>query len=419
MAVRSRGLDDEDRDTRAGEATLGRAASAVVLAAAAVLPYPRSTFVLGLLVFVLLCQPRRVHAAMRQVLPASLLLFLVWCACSAYWSISPEGTSIVTFQVFASTLLVLAALAGRSREQVLALVGDTLIALLLVSWLVALLAPSIGLTQDPYEGGSLEGLFVHRNLLGYVAATSVLTALSRCALPASGVGGRAWPVIGVVVSVLTLAASQSRTAWLVTVAAVLVVALARRAVGLAGPRAVTAALSMLVCGAASWWVISRYTEVAAAVGRDATLTGRTDIWAAVLERVAARPVLGYGWGGVWQDSWLADELARTVGFRFYHAHSGFLDLLLQVGVVGTVLLVLALAQAVALLMPEVGRDPVASWGLGLAVVLALTSLTETVVVGGAGFVVIVTVCWIALNRARAPVAGQETFIRSRTKGEQR
>ena len=68
--------------------------------------------------------------------------------------------------------------------------------------------------------------------------------------------------------------------------------------------------------------------------RNETFTGRSDIWRMVLGVASRNPLLGVGYGGYWG---LQDEMIRsTVGVT--EAHSGYLDVYLEVGIVGIVLL---------------------------------------------------------------------------------
>jgi exopolysaccharide production protein ExoQ len=69
---------------------------------------------------------------------------------------------------------------------------------------------------------------------------------------------------------------------------------------------------------------------AAALGRNATLTGRTDIWAILLPTVTSQPILGCGFGGYWTSQTIA---AATVN----EAHNGYLDVWLGLGIVGVLL----------------------------------------------------------------------------------
>lgn len=68
---------------------------------------------------------------------------------------------------------------------------------------------------------------------------------------------------------------------------------------------------------------------ASSAGRDATLTGRTEIWASLLPVVKANPLIGKGFGGFWTSR--TRDLYRISG-----AHSGYLDVLLGTGFVGLV-----------------------------------------------------------------------------------
>jgi O-antigen ligase len=68
--------------------------------------------------------------------------------------------------------------------------------------------------------------------------------------------------------------------------------------------------------------------------RDESFTGRTDIWLAVLDVASRNPLLGVGYGGFWglQDQ----EFFSKVGVR--EAHSGYLEVYLDAGMVGVTLL---------------------------------------------------------------------------------
>jgi O-antigen ligase len=66
----------------------------------------------------------------------------------------------------------------------------------------------------------------------------------------------------------------------------------------------------------------------ASLNRDSTLTGRTEIWSAVLPAMKQRALLGYGFGSFWTDA------RRKLYYHMPSAHNGYLDILLELGVVG-------------------------------------------------------------------------------------
>jgi exopolysaccharide production protein ExoQ len=75
----------------------------------------------------------------------------------------------------------------------------------------------------------------------------------------------------------------------------------------------------------------------ALVGRSSDLTNRLDIWAAVTDLAVQRPVAGWGWVSYWAP-WVPpfDDLAVIKGVTYLQAHNAWLDVFLQLGVLGLV-----------------------------------------------------------------------------------
>ena len=69
-----------------------------------------------------------------------------------------------------------------------------------------------------------------------------------------------------------------------------------------------------------------------ALSRREDLTGRTDIWRTLLEVASKSPLLGVGYGGFWGLNPVGNQLEVGQG------HNGFLDVYLELGGVGIVLL---------------------------------------------------------------------------------
>src|SRR5208337_4048948 len=74
------------------------------------------------------------------------------------------------------------------------------------------------------------------------------------------------------------------------------------------------------------------------LGRDASLTGRTNLWTAVMIAIGRRPLLGYGYDAFWQG--LRGEslqAAINAGWLPIHSHNGYLELALGLGIPGLAL----------------------------------------------------------------------------------
>jgi exopolysaccharide production protein ExoQ len=82
------------------------------------------------------------------------------------------------------------------------------------------------------------------------------------------------------------------------------------------------------------------------LGKDVTLTGRTEIWSAVLDSIAKRPLIGYGYQAFWLG--LQGESYRVilaVSWVLAQAQNGFLDVMLEMGVVGLTIVLLVFGFA--------------------------------------------------------------------------
>ncbi|MDY6902377.1 MAG: O-antigen ligase family protein, partial [Cyanobacteriota bacterium] len=80
-----------------------------------------------------------------------------------------------------------------------------------------------------------------------------------------------------------------------------------------------------------------------ALGRDLTLTGRTDIWSAMFDLIWERPWFGYGFNAVWRDwnSEITAYLWRTLAWECPYGHNGFMDLFIELGLVGLLVFTLS------------------------------------------------------------------------------
>jgi exopolysaccharide production protein ExoQ len=68
----------------------------------------------------------------------------------------------------------------------------------------------------------------------------------------------------------------------------------------------------------------------ALLGRDATFTGRTEVWQAILPVALLHPILGVGFGSFWINPPFTYSLSIMVN----EAHNGYLDVFVELGFVG-------------------------------------------------------------------------------------
>jgi exopolysaccharide production protein ExoQ len=95
--------------------------------------------------------------------------------------------------------------------------------------------------------------------------------------------------------------------------------------------------TILICSVVTIWLLLIFSEsfistITPLLGRDETFTGRTDIWAMALRDAAPHPVLGTGFGSYFATD---NEFSNTFG---YTGHNGLLDIYVELGVVGVLIL---------------------------------------------------------------------------------
>ena len=86
-----------------------------------------------------------------------------------------------------------------------------------------------------------------------------------------------------------------------------------------------------------------------ALGRDSTFTGRTDIWASLVPVVQQEPILGCGFGGFWTPETRAIHIVGQ-------AHNGYLEVLIELGGVGLVLVSMFLLSSLRKAARSFPRD---------------------------------------------------------------
>jgi exopolysaccharide production protein ExoQ len=116
-------------------------------------------------------------------------------------------------------------------------------------------------------------------------------------------------------------------------------------------------------------------QLSQAVGKSADMSDRTQIWQVLLS-VPINPVLGTGY----QSFWLGDRVqwvwARLNGDNVLEAHNGYLEVYLELGVIGLFLLGTFLIATYRKICKRLGFTPLGSLGLGLWTLLLFYNVTE-------------------------------------------
>jgi O-antigen ligase len=117
-----------------------------------------------------------------------------------------------------------------------------------------------------------------------------------------------------------------------------------------------------------------------AVGRDPTITGRTEVWEVAL-RFAGNPIVGTGF----ESFWLGDRLRSIWAIYWWRpneAHNGYLEIFLSLGWVGLILLAVVMVAGYRNILVDLQRNPsVGRLRLAFFVAVVAYNFTEAAIRG--------------------------------------
>lgn len=315
---------------------------------------------------------------LKVLIRQPFLVFLMLLAAASYlWSIN-GGETIRRVVALGFTTLAGVALASRFRwSQLVEILAVAFGVLTVASFLIALAVPRIGVMSEIFPG-AWRGVWPEKNALGGNMAL-FFPAFAAAALYHPRRAWLWWGMAGLAVLLLLLSTSKtSLVAMMLGMAAVAFIAIVRRGPAMAVGVTYLAVLGVFLIASV---VLLASDLVFAVLGKDATLTGRTLIWSAVMHQVETRPWLGFGYGTVWTDKGVWGPLpwiVQEAGFKPQHSHNSWIEQWLWLGVVGLGGWILFYLQTLFTGIVAAFREKGAYLALPFILVYSLISITESV-----------------------------------------
>jgi exopolysaccharide production protein ExoQ len=207
-----------------------------------------------------------------------------------------------------------------------------------LSILFALFLPQYGRDLMGGHSSAWKGIFSAKNYLGNMALFFWTVAISY--RPRSQFF-RYLRISQIVFCLVAIAFSRAATSYMLTS---LYIAYATTLQIVRGFRKkdyfVAFVLLFVILGLAIAVIVIQPEFLFSLLGKDSTLTGRTEIWDAVLGSIAKRPLAGYGYQAFWLGfKGESYRIILTVTWALAQAQNGFLDVMLEMGA-GALLIVL-------------------------------------------------------------------------------
>jgi exopolysaccharide production protein ExoQ len=295
-------------------------------------------------------------------LPEFALSYVLWAGLSFFWSAWPQSTALTLLLLGITTLQALflgSVLTWRELVRAIASALKWIITLsiLFELWVSVVVQHAVmpGFQPTPeggvdpieywsrnnlFDGGRIQGIVGNANLLGPLCLLAIIVFAIRIAL---GAPRRVLLSIWIALAAYGLLRAASATTYLAAAGVGIVLAtilLMRRAKKPGQRTPYYIGYAVIGIGGAAL-VFALRDVIFGAVGRDSDLTGREQIWQVVLEKANERPWIGWGYATPWVPSdpafegWIIDH-----GQTVMQAHSVWVDVYLQLGLIGVFLIAL-------------------------------------------------------------------------------
>ncbi len=294
----------------------------------------RNVFLLAYIIVALLSviHWQKMIIGLGLVWPIVLLVAIAWL--SNIWTVAEEITYRRCIAISVTTLMGVYLFVRFDLESLLKFL-TVIVAIMAVGCVVwAIAIPDYGLHADADHAGVWRGIFFHKNTTGrvmvfglaIVIAAWIGTDINRAFL--LGVGAVVLIVIAGTTSQTTMLGTLVLIAGLIVVRMVRGQALKSVLVTLA---VLTVAWHGLLIG------LANYDLILEALGRDASLTGRTEIWEYTLRYALERPFTGYGYEAFWNGD-LSPGAQYSAYWGTPHSHNSWLEIMIALGIPAALLM---------------------------------------------------------------------------------
>ena len=377
-------------------------------------PFHRYLILMELFLFVLNID-RLYPLLQRNILIVTLPLYVMM---TSLWSYNYIVALKETVFLLASIILGIQAAVLYTRKKVpFTLVVEIFLVLLVISSiLLAFIVPSVGIDSVSFSKPRWVGITSHPNKLGVLCMLTVWYGIGILIMEKAKIY-KAFAIGAVTISGATLVGTDSVTSIIASCASCICAwyVLSKK------NRLAMFLLSFVILVAIIYSILFldffSVKDISQITGRDiSTLTGRTYLWHFAIEAIKAKPILGWGFGGF-------EGVQKYLGVYIQHFHDGYLQVVVQGGVV--LLMLLAIFSSILFKnVMIIKRSDLKSYAIlisGLLMVM-IHNLAETTLMHNLHPLWLVAVFLYFSVRTQALIikgTAQEQLIPNTTKGSQK
>jgi exopolysaccharide production protein ExoQ len=320
----------------------------------------------------------------KKVVPVIIKGGLIWplfglAIFSIFWSYSPNLTVVRVVALIGTMLFSLYLASCYTLKEQLQLFGLLFGIIVISCFFFGIFLPKYG-QMSGIHAGAWRGIFSHKNGLGRIMVISAVVFYIS-AITFQKQRWIFWGLLAGSVILISLSKSSSSVANLLILMGLLSI--------LPILRLNYIFMLPVIIGLSSVGIIlyllfiANATQVAGIFGKDLTLTGRTDFWPLIIDKIWEKPWLGYGFGAFWQGlDGPSAYVWNASNFKAPTAHNGYLDLCLELGLIGLSLYTIKFITSFqkALVYIRSAKTPDRYWPALLLSFMILSNLTESALI---------------------------------------
>ena len=344
-------------------------------------PLPSALALLSFIVIPLLIVSqwkRFTYVATRDI---PLLLAVAIPLVSVVWSTVPEQTLAHNRALLSSTAFGMYLAARYTPKEQMRLMVWLFGVYVLLSLVIPLVFPSYGLADS--DGLSWQGIAGHKN--GLAAAMAMATMLFLD-LAIYGYKYRRIFFLGAAIAFTILILSNGKGALASFMALLPLLPFYKIAQQNYKLRTFFSIFALLITSVVIIVTLANMEFIVVdLLGKDMEFTGRIPLWNYLIQRGMERPWLGYGYGAFWTNPTETLRIALNVSWMSSiasgvkaHAHSAYIDLFLQLGWVGVLLMTLSFLTMLfrTILLLGLTRQIEYFWMLQLLLFMAIGNIAN-------------------------------------------
>ncbi len=273
---------------------------------------------------------------------ATVFVLLGYLIVSTAWSQFPEITLFRAVSALLTTLFAVYLSMRCSAEQIMHFFSVTVTILLLGSLLFVLLIPSLAISSGGLYGGSWNGVFQTKNALGLVLGIGCITFLFKA------MTSRSQKDIALALCCFAMLylsnAKSSLAASVLTLLFVCIFSAIRSVAPTRLPLFLTLSIISIIITITG--VVANFEAILSFMGRDGTLTNRSEIWSLVEYYIQDNFWRGHGYRVFFAKPDVQMLFQQILQGRVpAHSHNIFIEMMLDGGIIGVFLLLFVLLQA--------------------------------------------------------------------------